>query len=228
LRINRFIASCGVCSRRDADKLIEENRVKINDNPAQKSDKVDNEDSVLVDGKRINLEESVYLAFNKPAGYLTALEDSRSATIMDLIDVPERVFPLGRLDLNSEGLLILTNDGDMFNRLMHPRSEVWKKYYVTLRDSIDLSQVEKMKKGVFINSLNYKTKPCNIEVISDKELIIQISEGKKRQIRRMLESVGNRVKYLKRLSVGEIELGNLPKGEIRYLTSREISYLKSL
>ena len=233
MRLNRYIASSGFCSRRKADLLIEEGRVKVNDKVAQVGLEVNENDIVKVDDKKIKVKENkVYYMLNKPKGYLTANSDEKRKVVTSLVRVRERIFPIGRLDYDTEGLLILTNDGDLFNRLIHPRAEVFKKYYVVVKGTVPEEELKKMEKGIFIREDKHRTLPCNIENINyEKELTtleMSIREGRKRQIRRMFSSIGYDVIYLQRIAIGNIKLGDLPLGKFRRLTDREINYLEKL
>ena len=224
IRINKFIASSGVCSRRKADELIKHNKVTINGNTViQLSMQVDeNKDIVCVEGKKISLEnKKMYLMLNKPVGYITTNDEQfgRKCT-SDLIHEKERLFPIGRLDMDSEGLILFTNDGEFSNRLMHPSKKIEKTYIVKLNKKINDEKIELLKNGVDIGG--YITKEAKIERIASNVIKITISEGKNRQIRRMCDSVGLKVIKLKRIKIGNIQLGNLAVGKYRYLTKKEI------
>lgn len=226
-RINSFIASSGVASRRKADEAIKEGKVKINGTLATLNSRVSEEDIVEYRGKVIKLEEKVYYAFHKPSGYVTSLDDRNNRTILELISVKERLFPIGRLDKDTEGLLLMTNDGDLFNRLMHPSAEVWKEYLVKSDRKVRYEDMKRIEQGIYIKALKYKTAPAKCSKVKG-ELHISIREGKNRQIRRMLKNLGYEVKYLKRVAIGKIRLGSLAKGEIRALNQSEMMYLKGL
>lgn len=224
IRLNKYIASSGVCSRRKADELINLKKVKVNgsiveDLGMQIDEK---EDVVIVDSKKITLEEkNIYLMLNKPVGYVTTNDEQlgRKCT-KDLIYESVRVFPIGRLDMNSEGLLLLTNDGDFSNKLMHPSKKVDKVYIAKLNRKITDEKIELLKNGVNIG--DYITQPAKVERVASNVIKITISEGKNRQVRRMCESVGLKVIKLKRIKIGNLELGNLPTGKYRHLTKQEI------
>jgi 23S rRNA pseudouridine2605 synthase len=228
VRLNRYIASSGLCSRRAADILIDELRVKVNGILANKGTYVNDSDTVEVDGKILKKENLIYIAINKPKRFLTACSDSRSKVILDLVDIDERLFPLGRLDIDTEGLLILSNDGDLFNRVMHPRAAIWKEYIVDLDRPPLKDDLYKIEKGVYIKKFEYTTLPAKIKDVIQNRLSISIREGKKRQIKRVFSSLGYKVKYLKRVSIGDIKLGDLKLGSYRYLTEVEINYLKGI
>lgn len=223
LRINKYIAEAGVCSRRNADELIENRRVKVNGKAiTELGMKITDKDVVEVDGKVICIQtEKIYIMLNKPRGYVTtAKEQFGRPSILDLINSSTRVFPVGRLDMDSEGLILLTNDGDFANQIIHPTKHVAKKYEVTLARQICNKDVEALSEGVDIGG--YITKPAIVEKINDSKIIITIKEGKNRQIRKMCEAVGNKVNTLKRVAIGKLTLGNLNPGESRMLRQEDI------
>lgn len=226
-RLNKYIASCGVCSRRKADELITQGKVKINDIVITNlGEKVDKKDVVKIDDKIISKEEKkVYIALNKPKGYVTTNnEQFNRKSVIDLIHEDVRVYPIGRLDMYTEGLLLLTNDGEFANNMMHPKNKVEKAYIVTTDTKVTDKQIETLKNGVDIG--DYITRPARVNILSKDKLEITISEGKNRQIRRMCETVEINLLNLKRIRVGCIELGNLQTGKYRYLTDNEIEKLK--
>ena len=226
IRLNKYIAECGICSRRKADILIESGKVLVNDivikDLGVKID--DTKDQVKVDGKTISKEDKyVYIMLNKPKGYVTTnSEQFGRKSVIDLIDTDYRIFPIGRLDMNTEGLLLLTNDGEFANKLMHPKNKVEKTYIANVKGNITEEKIENLRNGVDIGG--YITKPAQVRIISkDKnEIEIKISEGKNRQVRKMCEAVGLKVINLKRTSVGKLNLGNLKIGKYRYLNKNEI------
>lgn len=225
IRLNKYIATSGVCSRRNADELIASGKVKVNGivikEMGMQVDEI--KDIVYVNNKKISVkEEKVYIMLNKPKGYVTTNNDQfdRPST-KDLIKEKIRVFPIGRLDMNTEGLLLLTNDGDFANKLMHPSNKVEKTYVVTLRKPITDEQIKKLQDGVDIG--DYITRPAKVKRITPLELEIKISEGKNRQIRRMCESVNADLKNLKRIQIGNLKLGDLKLGKYRLLSLDEIS-----
>lgn len=224
IRLNKYIASSGVCSRRKADELIESGKVKINGIVTTKmGEQVDEtKDIVEVANKKISLkEEKIYIMLNKPKGYVTTnSEQFNRPSTKDLIKEKIRVFPIGRLDMNTEGLLILTNDGEFSNRLMHPSNKIEKKYIITLRTSVSDEQIKMLENGVDIGG--YVTKPAKIKRLLPLELEIIISEGKNRQIRKMCEAVGANLKNLKRVQIGNLKLGDLKLGKYRFLSKEEI------
>lgn len=224
IRLNKYIASSGVCSRRKADELIEAKKVKVNGNLVEDFGMQIDErkDVVIVDGKRIRLEnKKIYLMLNKPVGYVTTNDEQlgRKCT-NDLIHENERVFPIGRLDMDSEGLLLFTNDGEFSNSLMHPSKKVEKVYIAKLNRKINDEKIEMLKNGVDIG--DYVTKPAKVQRIASNVVKITISEGKNRQVRRMCEAVGLKVIKLQRVQIGNLELGTLPTGKYRHLTKQEV------
>ncbi len=221
-RINKYIASCGICSRRKADELIQEGKVELNGKVVTNlGEKVEEKDIVKIDGKEIFKEEKkVYIALNKPKGYVTTNSDQfNRKSVVELIHENVRLFPVGRLDMYTEGLLILTNDGEFSNLMMHPRNKIEKTYVVTTNTMVSNEQIETLKNGVDIG--DYITRPAKVKMISKDKLEIVISEGKNRQVRRMCEAVGINLLNLKRVKIGKIELGNLQTGKYRYLTEKE-------
>ena len=221
-RLNKYIASCGICSRRKADELILNGKVTINDEIIRELGKqVALDDVIKVDGKVIIKEEKkVYIMLNKPRGYVTTSHDQfNRKSVLDLINEDVRIYPIGRLDMYTEGLLLLTNDGDFSNKIMHPRNKIEKTYIVTTDTKISVEQIEKLKNGVNIGS--YITKPAKVKLIKNDTLEIIISEGKNRQVRKMCEVVGINLLNLRRVKIGNIKLGNLQSGKYRYLTDEE-------
>ncbi|MDW7667600.1 MAG: pseudouridine synthase [Bacillota bacterium] len=234
MRLNKYISHSGYTSRRKADELIFQGKVKINNNveknPGYRVD-VGN-DKVTVSGKEIKLEEkTVYVMLNKPVEVITSADDQFDRkTVVDMIDVKERIYPVGRLDYDSKGLIILTNDGDLTYKLTHPKHEVYKKYLVKVNKVLNNKEIQTLSNGVEIDG--YKTNKSIIEVISKSKgntnMYISIDEGKNRQIRKMFEIFGADVLILKRVAIGKLVLGNLKEGNWRYLTKKEVDYLKSL
>lgn len=236
-RLQKILSGAGICSRRAAETYITEGRVKVNGITANLGDSADlDQDEILVDGRRIGKKtpRMVYIMLNKPRGYVTTLSDEAGRkTVADLIqDVPERVYPVGRLDMHSEGLLLLTNDGQLAYSLMHPSHEVYKEYLVKLTpDEEGLPSPEKPLSGV-IELDGERLLPAKCRLLTKTEngyiLTIAIRQGKNRQIRRMCAKCGYTVNSLKRVSEGDVKLGELPSGRWRYLTEAEVRYLKSL
>lgn len=234
MRLNKYIAAAGVCSRRKADELIANGNVRINgDVMKEMGYDVADGDTVQVNGRIISAaSKKVYVAVNKPLGYITSMDDDRSrATVAELVaDIPERLFPVGRLDYNTTGLLIMTNDGDLTYTLTHPKHEVWKTYIATVSGVISDNRIARLRKGVDIGG--FVTSPAKVRVIKQmpRHAVVEISihEGKNRQVRKMFAAVGNKVQELERVSIGDIRLGRLMSGHYRKLTREEIEYLKSL
>lgn len=233
-RLQKYMAKCGIASRRKCEEIIRSGRVRVNDiEITEFGYKVDlDKDIVYVDGKKISLEENkVYIALNKPVGYLSAVKDDRGKkTIIELIDVKERIFPIGRLDYNTSGLILLTNDGSISNRVIHPRQEVNKVYIATVKGVPTKEEMKRFSYGIDIG--DYVTAPASIKIIGENSqgcrLKIAIHEGKNRQIRRMCAAIYHPVISLHRVSVGKIKIGDLKVGSYRYLTEHEMDYLHSL
>ncbi len=234
MRINKFLAESGVCSRRGADELIKTGVVKINGKIANLGDEVSvGEDYVVVNGKPINVVKKYdYYIMNKPKGYVCTVKDDKGRkTVMDLLPSnAKRLFPVGRLDYDSEGLLILTNDGNLTFKLTHPKNEIPKTYLVKTEKPVSEDDLSKLRSGVYIDGV--KTKKCNVKLVeTDKtgsKLHVTISEGRNRQIRKMFETVNNCVCLLKRIKIGDLKLTGLNRGEIRQLSPIEVDYLINL
>ena len=237
MRINKYIASCGVASRRKAEELILNKKVRVNGNIIEElSYQVDeNKDIVEVDNIKITLDERmVYLLLNKPEGYITTVKDQFDRpSVLDLLsDVKERVFPVGRLDYETSGLLLLTNDGDLTYKLTHPKHEIDKTYVAKVKGILTEDEIKNFREGLYIE--NYKTAPAKLKVLdSDKvknisTLEIKIHEGKNRQVRKMCKAINHPVLRLKRVAMGKISLKNCKIGEYRYLTEDEVKYLKNI
>lgn len=231
-RLQKFMARCGVASRREAEIIILSGRVKVNKKTVTElGTKVDEDnDKVFLDGELIRPEKKLYyIMLNKPKGYVTTAKDEFGRkTVLELVnDLDVRLYPVGRLDYDSEGLLLLTNDGDFAYKMTHPTQHIPKKYHAIVDGVADLGHVIKLRSGVLIDG--YQTKPAKVEIADTRErttqLNITISEGKNRQIRRMCETVGLPVIKLKRVSIGNVQLGNLPKGKWRHLTEAEVNLL---
>ena len=234
MRINKYIADAGICSRRKADELISNGNVKINGLTVKElgvdvaeGDVVEVNGSVIEAGRR-----KVYVAVNKPAGVITYMDDDREReTVADIVaDIPERLFPVGRLDYNTTGLLIMTNDGQLTYTLTHPKHEVYKTYVAKVEGVLSGARAAKLRRGVDIGG--FVTSPARVKVLKQmpRYAVVEISirEGKNRQVRKMFAAVGNKVRELKRTQIGEIRLGRLKEGHYRKLTREEIEYLKSL
>ncbi len=234
IRLQKHLSECGVASRRAAEQLIAEGKVRVNGRVASVGDKVDPQrDKVTVRGKTVvPVKEKVYIMLHKPRGYVTTLKDEKDRKcVADLVrDVGVKVFPVGRLDRNSEGLLIMTNDGSLANRLTHPSSHVNKTYRVTVGGEVTEEQVDRLCSGIVLDGT--KTLPCDVFVIERKpdRTVMQfiIHEGRNRQIRRMCEAVGLNVMRLKRLEIAGVKLGMLPQGKWRPLNEREMQRLENI
>ncbi len=233
IRLQKFISQCGVASRRKAEELILQGSVKVNGKTAILGDKVTANDKVFVKGKRIVLPKTKfrYIMLNKPRGFITTMNDERGRKcVAQLVsDVGERVYPIGRLDKDSEGMLVFTNDGEFANTVMHPRNGVYKIYRVTVRPSIDEEQLVKLETGVEIDG--QKTAPAIVHVVHKEQgrvvLEMILHEGKNREIRKMCEAVGLQVARLKRIQIGGVKMGMLKQGDWRDLTDQEVKKLLS-
>ncbi|HPY83942.1 pseudouridine synthase [Ruminococcus sp. XPD3002] len=234
IRIQKMIADSGYCSRRKAEELISKGRVKLNGHPVKLGDKCGFKDLITIDGERLYMPRKknfVYIMLNKPRGYVTTVSDELDRRcVMDLLeDVEERVYPVGRLDRNSEGLLLFTNDGEFANSIMHPSRHITKTYRVTVRPDITDEQLVKLSEGVDIDGK--MTLPATV-IVKEKQqgrvvLLMTIKEGRNRQIRRMCEAVGLEVARLRRISVGPVKLGMLKPGAWRELTAEELRALRT-
>lgn len=220
LRINKFISETGFCSRREADKLVDGGRVTINGQVAVLGSQAELGDDVRVDGKPIGAQKShVYIALNKPVGITSTTEEHIKGNIVDFIGHPERIFPIGRLDKDSEGLILLTNDGDVVNPILRSEGRHEKEYVVTVDRPITPMFVKGMSEGVRV--LGSMTLPCQVTKVADRTFRIILTEGRNRQIRRMCEAFGYHVRKLRRIRVMNIHLGDLPTGKWRDLTDKE-------
>lgn len=248
VRLNKFISSSGIVSRRKADELISEGRVSVNSvtvselgvkiNPGIDKIKIDGE---LIAHRDKDRKANIYIILNKPSGYLTTTSDEKSrATVMDLVKINKRIYPVGRLDYDSEGLLLLTNDGDLTNKLTHPAFGINKTYLVKINKPIEEKQLKRLREGVSIepgpvkaikSKYKFKTSGAKVEVIpssENKQIRITIHEGKNRQVRKMLEAVGLFVRKLKRTEYAGLNLNGIKPGMWRYLTPGEINMLKKI
>jgi 23S rRNA pseudouridine2604 synthase len=226
IRLNKFISDSGFCSRREADKLIEQSRVKINGKVPELGTKVQSGDSVLVDGKRINASaqnksDRVYIAYNKPIGITCTTERDVYGNIIDAIGHKKRIFPIGRLDKPSEGLIFLTSDGDIVNKILRAENAHDKEYEVTVDQPISERFVERMQRGVPI--LGTITKPCNVRAQSRFVFTIILTQGLNRQIRRMCEFLGYEVTKLKRTRIMNVDLSKIKPGQWRNLSEKEMA-----
>jgi 23S rRNA pseudouridine2604 synthase len=229
-RINKFLSEVGYCSRREADKLIEAGRVTINGTVPEMGTKIAPNDVVHVDGQEIknNNEAFVYLAFNKPVGIVCTTDTSvEKDNIIDFIKYPKRIFPIGRLDKPSEGLILLTDDGDIVNKILRASNNHEKEYVVTVDKPISQTFIERMSEGIHLADLNKITKKCEVEKLSTYEFRIILTQGLNRQIRRMCEYLNYVVHTLKRIRIMNVKL-DMPLGEYRELTKDEFIQLNKL
>ena len=235
MRINKFISDCGVCSRRKAEEYIKSGLVRINGVVVDKlaTDVNVGVDKVTISGQEINLvNEYVYFMLNKPKGYICSMSDDRNRkSIIDLLgDIDRRVFPIGRLDDDSEGLIFLTNDGELTYKLTHPKFGIEKKYIVKVEGEMKESELAVLRAGVVIDNVRYSK--CKVKLLAFQDNIskleVTLTEGKNREIRKMFDAIGKEVIFLKRTQMAGIKLGGLKRGELRKLKESEINHLKSL
>ncbi len=231
-RLQKFMASCGIASRRKSEEIIKEGRVKVNGEVITKLGKKinPNQDKIKVDGKIIKKEEFKYILLNKPAGFITTTSDPQGRkTVMDLINIKQRVYPVGRLDYDTEGLLILTNDGEIANKVMHPRYKIDKEYLVTISGNLNQKEVGLLENGIELS--DGVTAPAEVEIVveyNNKSIIkIIIHEGRKNQVKRMFKKLGYQVQELKRIRIGPLSLDSkLKLGKYRFLNAQEQKKLK--
>ena len=232
VRLQKYIAMSGIASRRTAEQLIDERRVRVNGElVAEQGVKVEiGCDIVEVDGEILKVQDKkIYIALNKPSGYVTTVRDQFDRpTVIDLIrkEIHTRVFPVGRLDFETEGLLLMTNDGEWANKVTHPSFIHNKKYFAVLKGVLTIPELNKIRRGVIIDGKKTSPAQCEILEIDMGMTLVEITihEGRNRQVRKMFEAVGHTVKALRRDSIGIVQLGNIPEGRWRYLTSSEIDY----
>jgi len=227
IRINKYLSEVGHCSRRAADKLLEEGRITLNGAVPELGTRVQPEDEVAVDGEVVagNDQERIVIAYHKPVGIVCTTDQRREKdNIIDAINFPTRIYPVGRLDKMSEGLIFLTNDGDIVNDILRARYGHEKEYHVTVNQPITDDFLEKMSAGVAI--LDTVTLPCEVEQTERQSFKIVLKQGLNRQIRRMCEALGYRVRRLKRTRIIHVELGDLPVGQYRSLDDQELSRLR--
>ena len=229
-RINKFLSEIGYCSRREADKLIEAGRITVNGNIPEKGTKLSPEDVVAVDGLEVEgtKKKFVYLAFNKPVG-IVCTTDTRveKDNIIDFINYPKRIFPIGRLDKPSEGLILLTDDGDIVNKILRASNNHEKEYVVTVDKPISQTFIEHMSRGIYLKDLGQTTKPCKVKKLDKFSFKIILTQGLNRQIRRMCEYLSYEVLTLKRIRIMNIKL-DIPIGKYRELTHEEFNELNKL
>ncbi len=225
IQINKYISNSGFCSRREAEKLIEQMRVTINDELCLLSARVHAGDEVAIDGERIkNKQKAIYIALNKPVGVTSTTDTTDKSNIISFMNHPKRIFPVGRLDKDSEGLILLTNDGDIVNKILRAGNNNEKEYVVTVDQELKPEMIRQMGTGVKI--LGERTKPCYIKQEGSRRFRIILKQGLNRQIRRMCAEFGYKVKTLKRIRIMHITLGNLATGKWRYLNPVEIEQLE--
>ena len=228
MRLNKYIADAGICSRRKADEMIKEGRVTVNKKEALLGMDISPDDVVRVDGERIRINTVYeYYMLNKPKRVICSNEDRFGRRlVIDYIKSKKRLFTYGRLDYMTEGLIIISNDGEVYNHVMHPRKKLYKSYIAKLSREVEEKDIEAWKHGVVIDGK--RTAPAKVKKLDKKEVRIAIFEGRNRQIRKMVEILGYTVDSLKRVKVGELTLGHLQPGDYRALTEEEINYLKNL
>jgi 23S rRNA pseudouridine2605 synthase len=234
MRLHKYLALCGVASRRAAETLVAEGRVTVNGHAVSNVRRgVDPEaDDIRVDGKRVAPEEKVYIVLNKPTGYLTTMSDPHDRrTVSELVaGIPQRVFPVGRLDMDTHGLLLMTNDGELTYHLTHPKFEISKTYHAVVEGVVSEEALDRLRSGVQLS--DGVTSPAHVRLIShhgnQSTIEIIIAEGKKRQVRRMCTEVGHEVVELQRVAMAGLALEDLPPGAWRYLSAEEISRLRQL
>ena len=226
-RLQKILSSCGICSRRAAEEYLRQGRVSVNGKVAELGEQADIEvDSIMLDGVPIEAgTRRTYLMLNKPRGYVTTLSDEKGRrTVADLVDCGTRVWPVGRLDMDSEGLLLLTDDGELTNLLIHPKHEVEKEYLAWVTGEINNEVLQRLSRPMILDGV--KLRPAKVERRGECMLSITIHEGKNRQVRRMCAAVGLNVTRLKRIREGNLKLGDLPLGKWRVLSEEELNQLK--
>ncbi len=245
MRINKFLAECGIASRRNCETLVTSGRVKVNGKKITNlaTDVDPDKDMVSVDDKKVErIHKHVYIMLNKPKGYLCTTHDEKDRkTVLELVKdkfKDKRLFPVGRLDYDTEGLLLLTTDGDLSNRITHPRHEISKTYVVKIEGEVTENELNKIRAGVVLDGV--KTKKCSATIVGvDEENLsgekkqitrieVVITEGRNRQVRRMFESINREVVFLKRVAIGQLRLGGLYRGKWRELNQKEIEYVKQM
>lgn len=229
MRLQKFLSAAGVCSRREGEAYIQSGRVSVNGSVVTElGTKVDPEkDRIAVDGAPVTLERNlIYIALHKPKGYVTSCRQGEDKIVLDLIDIPERIYPVGRLDKDSSGLLLLTNDGRIHHRLSHPSFDHEKEYDVTVGKPMPIGAIRKLEKGLPL--MGRKTRPAAVKQLSAQRFRITLMEGRNRQVRRMVRKVGNQVTRLHRIRISSIRIGSLAPGSWRYLQEAEKSELLRL
>ncbi|OXT07600.1 pseudouridine synthase [Thermoanaerobacterium thermosaccharolyticum] len=233
-RLQKYLAECGIASRRKCEQLILDGKIKVNGTVIKNLGiKIDpDKDIVEYDGRVVaKVQHNIYIMLNKPTGFITTVKDQFGRpSVLDIIKIKDRIYPVGRLDCDTSGLLLLTNDGDIANKLMHPKHEIDKVYIAKIRGIPDDKDLDRFRNGLLLdNRLTAKAKIEILKKINNDALVkIVIHEGRNRQIRRMCELIGHPVITLKRIKIGDLELGNLKVGQWRYLSGEEVQYLKNL
>lgn len=233
MRINKFLAQSGVASRRECDKLIEEGKVFVNGKKASIGMEISDDDEVFVNGSKVSVKNNEYYILNKPKGYICSVSDDKGRkTVLDLMPSNVgRIYPVGRLDYDSEGLLILTTDGELAQKLTHPSNEVPKTYLVKIDGTITEAGLNPIRSGIEIEG-GYVTKKCKAHIVeTNKEytkIHVTLTEGKNREIRKMFAAIGREVTLLKRIKIGELTLRGLDRGAYRKLSKQEVAYLYSI
>ncbi len=224
-RVQKILAQAGIASRRKCEELISKGKVLVNGKVAKLGENADAEkDKIVVNGKQIEVQKKVYIMLNKPKGYITTVSEKHDMkTVMELIKVPQRIFPVGRLDKDTEGLLLFTNDGELANKLTHPRYEVEKEYFVVVDKQISEKNMEQLQKGVVIDGRRVQIRGIHIWAA---KAMITIHEGRKHIVRLLFEKVGLMVVRLSRTKVGKLEIGSLPPGKWRHLSDAELRRLR--
>ena len=228
IRINKYLSEAGFCSRREADSLIQEGRVTVDGRRAEPGEKITSDTVVYVDGKAVKkVEEKVLLLFYKPRGVVCSTKKQRQeTTVTEYLNYPLRVYPIGRLDKDSEGLLLLTNQGDLVNKIMRSTNAHEKEYIVTVDQPFNSAFIKKMQEGVELKELEVTTRPCKVKALGKKTFQITLTQGLNRQIRRMCEALGYHVVTLKRVRIMNIHLGRLNTGDYRRVTPQELEELQ--
>lgn len=228
VRLNKFLSEKGICSRREADRLVDEGKVMVNDVCAVMGQKVSSADEIVVDGKKVSTKQvkPVLIAVNKPAGIVcTTARFEGEKNIVDMVKYPTRIYPIGRLDKESEGLILMTNLGDLANEISKASNSHEKEYVVTVNNQVTESFLDKMRRGMHLEELNADTMPCVCTKTGNREFHIILKQGLNRQIRRMCAACGYRVETLKRIRIMNIHLGNIPQGNFRNVTDAEFDKL---
>lgn len=229
-RLQKYLSRCGIGSRRTCEQLITGGRISVNGRIVKKLGTVidPDKDSINFNGNNISPEKLIYIALNKPKGYVSAVVDKHSPVVIDLVNIKEKIFPVGRLDKNSTGLLLLTNDGEIAFKLTHPKYGHLKVYKVKINGRMSSKDTDKLFDGVMLEEGEVKAKSAKIISVAENSSVIEISigEGRKRQIRRMFDAIGFKVMELERIQFGTLLLGNIFEGKWRYLTCKEVNALK--